>query len=507
VNGDGAGDLVVGAPAASPAGRSGAGAVSVIYGGPALPAAIDLASTPPGLAVLGAAPGDELGSSVASGDVNGDGIDDLILGASAADTAGRIDAGAAYVIHGGADLPAEIDLATTGAGLALLGRDAGGRLGRSVAAGDINADGIGDVIAGADHANPTSRAFAGETYVVYGGDALPATIDLAAGAPDLTVSGAVPTSLSGFSVAAGDVNGDGAGDLVIGAFGATPPGGVLAGETYVVLGGAALPAAIDLSASAPALTVRGNNVFDRSGYAVAAGDINGDGFDDVIIGAFTADPNDRNRAGETYVIYGRAQLPAIVDLDTTPAGLTVYGVDPGDASGIAVAAGDVAGGPADDLIIGAYAADAPGRSGAGEAYVVFGAAGLPAVIDLAATPAGLAVVGEGLGDALGTSLAAGDIDGDGRADLIVGAAGASPGGRVAAGRAYVIYGRGGVQVGDASCDGRVSSVDAALVLQVVAGLLTAAPCHDAADADGDGLVTAVDAALILQLIAGLLEGL
>ena len=120
---------------------------------------------------------------------------------------------------------------------------------------------------------------------------------------------------------------------------------------------------------------------------MAAGDIDGDTTDDLIIGAYFAAPAGGAEAGETYVIYGGPGLPATIDLDSASAGLTVFGDDAGDFSGFSVAAGDIDGDTTDDLIIGALFADPAGGSAAGETYVIYGELPAPPVGGIAQYPA------------------------------------------------------------------------------------------------------------------------
>ena len=245
---------------------------------------------------------------------------------------------------------------------------------------------------------------------------------------------------SGNSVSsAGDVNGDGYDDLIIGANGADPNGDNAAGETYVVYGGASAPGTngvLDLSDldGTNGFIFNGIDAGDNSGRSVSsAGDVNGDGYDDLIMGARWADPNGDNGAGETYVVYGGASAPGtngaldLSDLDGTN-GFILNGIDARDFSGFSVSsAGDINGDGYDDLIIGAYEADPGGDSDAGETYIVYGGANAPGtggVLDLSDLDGtnGFILSGIDGDDQSGRSVSsAGDVNGDGYDDLIIGA--------------------------------------------------------------------------------------
>ena len=250
-----------------------------------------------------------------AGDVDGDGIDDLIIGASGADPNGRDDAGASYVVFGSDQgFPATIDLATR------RRPDHPGRRGvtfrHSVSgAGDVNGDGIDDLIIGAfcRPERPYMPAPAMWCSAAIRAFRRPST---SRATPTLIIQGAAPGDYSGCSVSgAGDVNGDGIDDLIIGASRPTRTAvrcrRQLCGVRHAIR---AFRATIDLASDAD-LIIQGAAAYDHSGRSVSgAGDVDGDGIDDLIIGAYRADPNGRNDAGASYVVFGSGPAAAIEDL-------------------------------------------------------------------------------------------------------------------------------------------------------------------------------------------------
>jgi len=328
---------------------------------------------------------DRSGRSVsAAGDVNGDGIDDLLIGADRADSNGT-DSGASYVVFGRSTAFASvINLSSLdgSTGFRLDGATSREYSGRSVsAAGDVNGDGIDDLLIGAWGAD-TNGTDSGSSYVVFGrSTAFASTIDLSSldGSSGFRLDGVSADDNSGHSVsAAGDVNGDGIDDLLIGAYRADTNGSN-SGSSYVVFGrSTAFVSTINLSSldGSTGFRLDGVTTDDRSGYSVsAAGDVNGDGIDDLLIGAYGADPNGSD-SGSSYVVFGRrSAFASIINLSSLGggSGFRLDGVSAGDNSGRAVsAAGDVNGDGIDDLLIGAYSAS-PNGSLSGSSYVVFGA--------------------------------------------------------------------------------------------------------------------------------------
>nr|WP_208673957.1 FG-GAP repeat protein [Synechococcus elongatus]AZB73754.1 hypothetical protein DOP62_11755 [Synechococcus elongatus PCC 11801] len=323
-------------------------------------------------------------------------------------------------------------------------------------AGDVNGDGIDDLIIGAFGADPNGIDRAGQSYVVFGkkgGFSADIDLDSLTSSDGFRINGIAAGDESGRSVSnAGDVNGDGLDDLIIGALGANPNGNTNnSGQSYVVFGKkGATRADINLSTLAPSDGFRINGIaaYDQSGIAVSnAGDVNGDGIDDLIIGANRADPNGDIDAGQSYVVYGKeGATRADIDLSSFALrdGFRINGIAAFDNFGRSVSsAGDVNGDGLDDLIIGASYADPNGINGSGQSYVVFGKKGATrADINLStlAPGDGFAINGIAANDLSGRSVSgAGDVNGDSIDDLIIGANGADPNGSQS-GQSYVVFG-------------------------------------------------------------------
>ena len=430
VNGDGYTDILMGAPKNNDGGTS-AGQSYLILG-KASGWAMDRSASTANASFWGEKADDQSGESVAgAGDVNGDGYDDLLIGAIGNDDGGDF-AGQMYLIFGKASGWA-MDTKLSNADASFIGENLGDGVGYSQAcAGDVNGDGYDDILIGA-YWNSEAGNNAGQTYLVFGkpsGWAMDTSVSKA----NASFWGENGADMAGYSVAgAGDVNGDGYDDFLIAAYGNDDGGGV-AGQTYLILGKAS-GWAMDTSLSKADASFWGENAGDWSGWSVSgAGDVNGDGFDDFLIAAYW-NSDGVSFAGQSYLIFGKASGWAM-DSKLSNADASFWAEHDYDGSNMVSGAGDVNGDGYDDFLIGALANDDGGNL-AGQSYLILGKASGWAM-DTSLSMADASFWGEAPTDYSGLSVSGGaDVNGDGYDDILIGSS--SDEGGVDAGQMYLIF--------------------------------------------------------------------
>ena len=342
-----------------------------------------------------------------AGDINGDGIDDIIMGDALGDFDGNTDAGNAYVLFGSTQQPApEINLSNLleadggdgSIGFVIHGERSTFNTGLSVStAGDLNSDGYDDLLIGS-----ASRLGNSGPYVVYGkADGFDAEFELSTlsgaglnggdGSQGFVINSQDSFDRTGRSVdGGGDFNADGKPDLLIGSSQLIDfDGNRKNGQASLILGDDDIPANLFLSVLNSETTphqTKGTNFqgvdeFDRAGNAVAfLGDINGDGFDDIAIGAYTANVGGKSDSGQVYVLFGSRRsfenMSDLADLleengGNGELGFVITGIEASDALGFSIAAaGDVNGDGFDDFLVGA--ADGEIGNNDGQGYLIYG---------------------------------------------------------------------------------------------------------------------------------------
>ncbi len=536
INGDGLDDVMISSQGASPLGRFGVGAVYVIFGAddfltsaPTTPDEIDGDN---GFVIAGPADEDGFGHSIdALGDVNGDGCDDVIIGApyggapeglpgtsfvifghSMIGESGVVDAGA---LDGSDGFRIEPITARNGDGWVVAG------------AGDLNNDNLNDIVLGSSATMFSDR----ECYVIFGNPDLGAKGSFQLSDIDET-SGvtlrrdSVPAELEvgelGYCVmGVGDINADGIDDV---ALVDRVDGGSDFVTGQIVFGSPTLgsegPIDVGLLDGEDGFTISGlhGGLWSRSCIA-RPGDLNSDGVNDLVIGSptFSTDEMyDDDDTGKTHVIFGGSGIGAggLVSADSINGanGLEIVGALELDLAGSATSViGDINADGFQDLLIGAQGAARgefdSSRDGAGESYVVFGGPGIGVFHDARLDD----LVGDGAfkligvearetgstGDHSGWSVApAGDLNNDGVRDFIIGAPFTWVDDVYLTGQAYIIFGRNVTRIGDLDDDNLVNTDDLAQLLSLWGPCDAELPCP--ADLDNSGAVAALDIAILLS---------
>ena len=453
VNADGRVDLIIGDQTNS----TNTGKAYIFYNDGSIPTTAGTAD----VTITGETTNTYFGSSMTTGDLNGDGTIDLAVGAS---TTG-VSAGKIFIFYNDGSIPttaATADVTITG--------DSGKPgLGNKVETGDFNADGKTDLVAGGD-----INSF-GIVYIFYNDGSIPTT----AATADVNITSTASSSGFGKTFAIADYNGDGRIDLGVGSLNidrvyiffndgaypsttATPDVRIVGDEdnsdlaTSVIAGDFNGDGRADIAAGANAYgsadvgrvyffysqngtlntnqSIIGSNTTDFFGSALTTGDFNADGKVDLAVGAYSY-----STTGRTYIFYNDGAIPS--------AAASADVIIDGEASsnfGETLSSGDMNADSKVDLIVGASSYS----STTGRAYIFYNDGSIPT----AAGSADVIITGNAAGDAFGIGLGTSDFDASGTTDLVVGATGYNPGSAANTGRAYVFYNDGSIPTTAATAD-------------------------------------------------------
>jgi len=362
--------------------------------------------------VMGQAENDCAGMPAGIEDFNGDGSPDILVGAPGSDIGGNA-SGAVFLFLGpvsGTQLVTEADFTFLGESRAWAGLSVS-------SAGDMNADGFGDFMYYAAESTDWNGA-----YLFAGGQSWPAQGSFGMGAATASFSGEDESDAAGYGLAAGDVDGDGFDDLLIGAYNESS-GGSSSGAAYLVKG----PVSGHHSLVSAHAKLLGSEAGAKAGVHLSiSGDVDGDGLSDMLIGATSLDVG-----GGAYLQIG----PVTGELDLGSASAVLLGYGEGFSTGTVALVGDVDSDGFGDLLVGANA-DSSGGDGAGAAYLVYGP--VSGTFDLYQADARM--LGETPGDHAGSAVSpAGDVSGDGLPDMLVAAYNAR-GMEISAGTVYLLLG-------------------------------------------------------------------
>lgn len=427
-NDDSEPDLLFGAPSADGADgdRPDSGEAYVVFG--PLEGELDLSNDDPDITIIGAADGDRLGITVFAGDLNDDGIDEIMVGAQNPSVPfpgldARTQQGRLYIFYGTDELNdiSVLDLADEEFDVSVTGAEGFSHLSTAIDIGDINGDGDIDILVSGPFAGRElgtgpggQRTTVGEVYAIFGSDDGPrGEYNIQLGEYDVLFSGEDENGQFGSDVAVGDFNGDGTDDVVIGAHRSADPNGKPAnGAAYVFYGGDDISGRLSISDGEQSVTIQGPKAGAALGFPVAAGDLNGDGIDDIIIGAQQEGVTGGNLAttGTVRVIFGGDNLPETIDLSAVDADLTIPGAGSGLLLPTALAVSDLDGDGIDDLVFTtALSGAARGRSSAGLAYTIIGSGSLPSSIDITSDAAPPPLIGPAPEARLGSALVIGEV--------------------------------------------------------------------------------------------------
>ena len=385
---------------------------------------------------------DQFGYHIASGDINGDGVKDIIVSSPSADPQGRNSAGQVYIFWGNVvtEQSASIDLNSENADVTIYGAQSGDKLGYSLAVGSFDEDNFADLAISAPYSNNESTLQAGRVYLFYGSQNLPALIDLNNDTADHVFIGELTNDGLGQSLLFTDLNDDGNDELIIGAPEADNGEIGNCGKVYFMWSHETYSPNVNLSQANNITYIPGRAINDNFGKSLETANINNDGIQDLLIGSPGEDEDVLVNNGGVYIIKGRAFFPygEINLTNSTYINNHITGAYHSSRFGKAIAAGDTNGDGFGDLLI----TDFSNQTTSNMIFLLYGSNNLADEITLNSDNASSTIIDQTMTDnEFGHKILLKNLMPDTPADIIISSPLASSNNGGQSGLVHILYGR------------------------------------------------------------------
>lgn len=421
INGDGIADAIVSSPSADPLGRNSAGEVYIFWGSEQTEQniSVDLSVESADVTIYGAESGDKLGYSLAVGSVNGDNYADFAISAPYSNNENLLQCGKVYLFHGSQNLPSVIDLSSYSANNLFIGGGANDFTGQSLLFADINNDNLDELVIAVPYADQGELLNCGKVYLLWSQETYASTVNLSE-ANNLTyISGISINSNFGSSLVSTNINNDQYEDLIIGSPGVDDNSLVNNGRVYLLKGRTFFPYEEISLANTSYVDVQLVGSFHSSqlGRSLAAGDVNGDGFGDLLITDFSND----NSSNNIYLLLGSNNLASEINLNSDSANSTINHQEIEDnLFGEKLLIANLREDTSADIIIASPQALSDNGSGSGVVHVLYGRTQFETNYDLSLGVYDEIYLGESPNAKLGSSLNIVDFNDDSKSDIWLG---------------------------------------------------------------------------------------
>ena len=360
---------------------------------------------------------DSFGRSISSGDVNGDGVDDILIGAPNSDPMARNSAGTCYIIFGDEQLTqdAETNLATESADVQIYGAFSNDKLGYNTYIANINNDNFDDIIIAAPYADANGNDAAGKVYIILGSNNLSSEYDLLNNEFDSVIIGEELNDNLGLALTSARIDGDNYADVIVSAPNADNAAALNCGKTYIIFGEVTLQTSYELNSGDADITFIGEEYNDQAGETLMVGNFNGDTIQDIIIGAPNHDANGISDSGKIYLIEGLSNFTNPINFleNSSYVSSQILGNNNESLVGKSIALGDIDFDNIDDIIFSEL-------NGSGLVNVIYGSNSLPPEINMSSFTVNIEISGPNYDSTFGEKIFAGQVNSDMNDDIVIG---------------------------------------------------------------------------------------